>query len=213
MVKEEQRSVLKQLSRKAWGVKLIHQELTRTLGNDGYGPSQIKIWLQRFQSGDLSCDDSPGAQRPPLTLAPQLHAFLQKYLVASARAIAQHFLTIDPAVKGILQRELGMKQFSWGAELHFLSGQVAASKNSYNCHSKSGVREGSGLVDMKLETADQITKLHPYVTQKFATLNDEATKNPFADQKGLLMLQAARNFETEHFVEQCFGQAVLVSPR
>jgi hypothetical protein len=37
--------------RKGWGPEKIHQELMNTLGNDAYGLSQIKIWLQRFRTG------------------------------------------------------------------------------------------------------------------------------------------------------------------
>jgi hypothetical protein len=43
---------------------------------------------------------------------PQVEAFLQRYLFASVRTIAKHFLIIASTVKGILQRELGMRQFS-----------------------------------------------------------------------------------------------------
>jgi hypothetical protein len=46
---------------------------------------------------------------------------MQKYPFASARAIAQHFLTTVPTIKNILQRELGMRQFSRRCVPHFLS--------------------------------------------------------------------------------------------
>jgi hypothetical protein len=41
---------------------------------------------------------------------------MQKYPFASAKVIAQHFLTTVPTIKDILQRELGMRKFSrrWG---------------------------------------------------------------------------------------------------
>jgi hypothetical protein len=79
----------------------------RTLGDDSYGVSQIKIWLQKFRNGDLSCKDSARFGRPLFTLGPELEAFMQKYPFASARVIAQHFLTTVPTIKDILQRELG----------------------------------------------------------------------------------------------------------
>jgi hypothetical protein len=44
-----------------------------------------------------------------LTLRSQLAAFLQKYHFASARVLAQHFLTNMPMIKEILQRVLGLK--------------------------------------------------------------------------------------------------------
>jgi hypothetical protein len=40
-----------------------------------------------------------------LVLGPRHEAFMQKHLFASARVIAQHFLTTVPANKDILQRQ------------------------------------------------------------------------------------------------------------
>jgi hypothetical protein len=44
-----------------------------------------------------------------LDFGPQLAAFLQKYPFASARVLAQHFLTSVPTIMEIRQRELGLK--------------------------------------------------------------------------------------------------------
>jgi hypothetical protein len=103
---------MKFLRLKDWGAKRIHEELMSTLGDDSYAVSQIKIWLQKFRNGDLSCKDSPRSGRPLLTLRSQLEAFMQKYPFASARVITQHFLKTVPTIKNILQRELGMRTFS-----------------------------------------------------------------------------------------------------
>jgi transposase len=121
MEKEEQRFVMKFLWLKGWGTKRIDEELMSTLGGDSYGVSQIKIWLQKFRNGDLSCKDSPRSGRPLLTLGPQLEAFMQKYPFASARVITQHFFTTVPMINEIIQRELGMKKFSRRWVPHFLS--------------------------------------------------------------------------------------------
>jgi hypothetical protein len=43
------------------GIEKIHQELMSMPGDDAYGLSQIKIWLQRFGTGDLLCCDLPRA--------------------------------------------------------------------------------------------------------------------------------------------------------
>jgi hypothetical protein len=59
MEKEEQRFVMEFLWLKGWDAKRIHEELMGTLGDDSYTVSQIKIWLQKFRNGDLSCRDSP----------------------------------------------------------------------------------------------------------------------------------------------------------
>jgi hypothetical protein len=53
MEKEEQRFMMKFLWLKDWGAKRIHNELMSTLGDDSYGVSQIKIWLQKFRNSDL----------------------------------------------------------------------------------------------------------------------------------------------------------------
>jgi hypothetical protein len=121
MEKEEQRFVMKFLWLKGWGAKRIYEELMSTLGNDSYRVSQIKIWLQKFRNGDLSCKKSPRSGRHLLTLGLQLEAFKQKCPFARARVIAQHFLTTVPTNKDILQRELGMRKFSWRWMPHFLS--------------------------------------------------------------------------------------------
>jgi hypothetical protein len=70
MEKEEQRFVMKFLWLKGWGAKRIHEELMDTLGDDSYGFSQIKIWLQKFRNGDLSSKKSPRSARPLSTLGP-----------------------------------------------------------------------------------------------------------------------------------------------
>jgi hypothetical protein len=121
MEKDEQRFLIKYLWMKRWGTKRIHEELLTTFGVDPYGPPQIKIWLERFKTGDLSGQDLPRAGRPLLTIGPQLKAFLEKYPFSSSRVIAQHFLVTIPTLKEILQRELGMRQFSRQSVPHFLS--------------------------------------------------------------------------------------------
>jgi hypothetical protein len=121
MEKEERRFVKKFLWLKVWGAKRISEELMGTLGDDSYRVFQIKIWLQKFRNGDLSCKDSPRSGRPFLPLGPQLEPFMQKYPFASARRIAQHFLTTVPTIEDILQRELGMRKFARRSVPHFLS--------------------------------------------------------------------------------------------
>jgi hypothetical protein len=119
MEKEEQRFVMKFLWLEGWGAKRIHEELMNILGDDSYRVSQIKIWLQKFRSGDLSCKDSPRSGRPLLTLESQLEVFMQKYPFTSARVIARHFLTMVPTIKDILQRELGVKKILAGPGASF----------------------------------------------------------------------------------------------
>jgi hypothetical protein len=96
---------------KVWGSKEIDQELMSTLGDDAHGLFQIKIWLHRFRTEDLSCSDIPLARRPLLTLGPQVEVFLQKHPLANARIIAKHFLTTASTVEENFQRELGMRKF------------------------------------------------------------------------------------------------------
>jgi transposase len=109
MENDEQRFSITYFWMKNWGSKKIHQGLVTGLGTDAHGRFQIKIWIQKFRNGHLSCQDTPGTGRPPLTLGGQLKAFLQKCPFASARVLAQHFLTTVPTVKEVLQRKLGLK--------------------------------------------------------------------------------------------------------
>jgi hypothetical protein len=65
-----------------------------------------------------------------LTIRPQLAAILQKYSFASARVLAQHFLTSVPTIEEILQRELELKKFSrrWVPHFLFSTQKIADSK-------------------------------------------------------------------------------------
>jgi hypothetical protein len=92
-----------------------------TVGENTYGMPQIKIWFQRFRTGDLSYSGLPRAGGPPLTLGPQVEPFLQKYPFVSARIIAKHFLGTASTVKEVVPRELGMRRFSWRWVFHSLS--------------------------------------------------------------------------------------------
>jgi hypothetical protein len=121
MEKERQKFVMKFLWLKGWCAKRTHEELMNTLGDNSYGVSQIKSWLQKFRNGDLSYKDSLRSGRPLLTLGLRLEVFMQKYPFTSARVIAQHFLTTVPTIKDILQKELGMRKCSRCWVPHFLS--------------------------------------------------------------------------------------------
>jgi transposase len=126
MEKEEWRFVTRYFWMKDWGAKGIHQDPVTTLGEDAYAVSQIKIWLRKFRSGDLSCKDVRRSGRPPLTLGPQLRTFLEKYPFASARGIAQHFFPTVPTIKDIIHRDFGMKN-SPARVRYFLSSEGCSS--------------------------------------------------------------------------------------
>jgi hypothetical protein len=70
MAKEAQRFLIKCFWMKNWGSKKIHQELVTKLRADVYGRTKIKIWLEKSRKGQLSCQDVPRTERPPLTLGP-----------------------------------------------------------------------------------------------------------------------------------------------
>jgi hypothetical protein len=76
MEEKEQRFLIKYFWMKTWTSKKIHPELVATLGADGYGRSQVKIWPQKFRNGDLYYKDAPRPGRPALTMGPQLVVFL-----------------------------------------------------------------------------------------------------------------------------------------
>jgi hypothetical protein len=96
MEKEEQRFLIKYFWMENWRSKKVYQEFVATLGADAYGRSQIKIWLQKFRNGDLSCKDAPPTERPPLTLGSQFAAFLQMHPFVNTRVLLQHFPTSVP---------------------------------------------------------------------------------------------------------------------
>jgi hypothetical protein len=104
---EEQRFVVKFLWLKGWESKTIHQEPISTFRDYAHRMSQIKIWLQRFRTEDLSCNDLTRAGPLPLTLGPQVEAFLQRYPFASARIIAKHFVTTVFPVKKFFRENWG----------------------------------------------------------------------------------------------------------
>jgi hypothetical protein len=114
------------------------QNLMSTLGNDDYGLSQIKIGLQRLRNGNLSCIDLPHAGRPPLTLGPQVEAFL--HFSKSILWKCPHNREALPDSCFYCQRnsseriEMGMKKFSRRWVPHSLSdvqkvARVEAAKN------------------------------------------------------------------------------------
>jgi hypothetical protein len=132
------------------GIEKIHQDLISTLGDNACGLSHIRIWLQRFRTGDLSWSDLPHAGRPPLTLGPQVEAFLQKCLFASARIIAKHFLTTTSTVKEILQRKLRMGKFSRRWVPHSLGdaqkiARVEAAKEMLRISQESEINDFDGI--------------------------------------------------------------------
>ena len=57
MDNREQRIVIKYFFLKGWGYKKITTELTDTLEDDALSMSTIQRWVNRFKSGDLSCND------------------------------------------------------------------------------------------------------------------------------------------------------------
>jgi hypothetical protein len=67
---------------KNWGSKEIHPELMTTLGADAYRRSQIKIWIQKFRNGDLSCKDPLRTKRPRVTLDRNLRHFFKSILLS-----------------------------------------------------------------------------------------------------------------------------------
>jgi hypothetical protein len=106
-----------------------------TFGADACDRSQTKIWLQKFKSGDVFSQDALRIGRPPLTLGPQLAAFVQNCLCASRHRLAQHFLTNLPMITKILPRD-GIEKFSLRRMPHLLSSSKTplVLKHQQKCH-------------------------------------------------------------------------------
>jgi hypothetical protein len=101
---------------------ILLNKLDSTWDRDGRIRSVIKPLSADHSRFHIHMPSSVKTQRGPLTLGPQVEAFLQKCPVASARIIAKHFLTTSSTVKEILQRELAMRKFSRRRVYHSLSG-------------------------------------------------------------------------------------------
>jgi hypothetical protein len=62
-------------------MKRIHEELLSTLGADSSVQLHIEIWLTKFKTTDLSCQDVSRAERTLLTIGRQLKVFQEKYII------------------------------------------------------------------------------------------------------------------------------------
>jgi hypothetical protein len=61
--------------------KKIHLALTATLGDDAYGLSQIKVWLQGFRNDNCSAIDPQRGGQPSMALESQFEAFIRNILL------------------------------------------------------------------------------------------------------------------------------------
>jgi hypothetical protein len=120
MEKQEQRFLIKYFWVKK-GAQKIHQEFVITLRTDAYGWSQIKIWLQKFRNGDSPCKDVPRTGRPFLTLSPNLRHFFKSIILPVPEYLCSTSWLACPAIREVLQRELGLIKFYRRWVLHFLS--------------------------------------------------------------------------------------------
>jgi hypothetical protein len=80
----------------------------------------IQIWFHKFRNGDLSYKVSITPSDHP-DFGPQLETFRQNYPFPNAPAIAHRFLAIVLIINDILQKRLGMKNFSRCLVPHFRS--------------------------------------------------------------------------------------------
>jgi hypothetical protein len=61
---EQQRFIIKYFWMTGWDVNKIKTEFQETLGAEALGRSQIKVWLARFEEGDIAGE--PNLRRPKL---------------------------------------------------------------------------------------------------------------------------------------------------
>jgi hypothetical protein len=61
-------------------IENIHQELMSILADNVYGLSQIKIWLQRSRTGNLSCRGLSCAGQSSLTMGLQVDVEAEAFL-------------------------------------------------------------------------------------------------------------------------------------
>jgi hypothetical protein len=108
----EQRVMAKYVFLKGHWSKLIYKEIVSTLQDNAMSLSVAKNCLRRFKSGDVSCGDEERPGRPLISLDPALQRFLNKFPFANARVMAGHFSVNRATIKGILDRELGLREFT-----------------------------------------------------------------------------------------------------
>jgi hypothetical protein len=126
MEKSEQRVVIKFLWIKWLGARCIHIQLSGNLGDDRSSPAAIECWLARFREGDLSYPDHSRSDRPEIDFSECWRAYPDKFPFTSANMMSRHFRIARGTIMEILQRDLGLKNFShrWVGN-HFNSSQKA----------------------------------------------------------------------------------------
>lgn len=111
MDNREQRIVIKYFFLKGWGYKKITTELTDTLEDDALSMSTIQRWVNRFKSGDLSCNDLEREGRPNLDISDTISAILQDEPYSTAKSIASRLCCSVPTVIFNLTDVLHLKRF------------------------------------------------------------------------------------------------------
>jgi hypothetical protein len=91
------------------GARRIYTELSRVIGDACDSPAPVEHWLVRFREGKRSCADRSRSGRPVSDISECLHAFLDKFLLASVNMMSKHFRTARGTIMEVLQRDLGLK--------------------------------------------------------------------------------------------------------
>jgi hypothetical protein len=112
MEKHEQRFVIKVFPMRGLAPSAIYQELQHTLGSTAYSEDSVEKWVRRFVSGDRSCADLPGAERPWTDLSEPLIKFPNDFPFATARMVSRQFSAHPTTIKQIPRRDLGLKKFA-----------------------------------------------------------------------------------------------------
>mgnify|MGYP001073832873 CR=1 FL=1 len=111
MENHEQRIVIKFFYLKGLGYKKTHQELEEVLHESAISLSTVKRWIQRFKSGDLTCQDLERSGRPQIDLSESILAILNDFPFASAKYISKRLYCSTNTIISNLENNLGYKRF------------------------------------------------------------------------------------------------------
>jgi transposase len=107
----EERFIVRYFFLKGLGNKRISAELHSTLHSSAIPNSTVKRWINKFETGDLSCDEYARPGRRTKILGQVLQKFLERYPFARAKVISRHFRISAATLKEILGREPGLNKF------------------------------------------------------------------------------------------------------
>jgi hypothetical protein len=112
MDRHEQRCAIKFLLLQGKRHKAVHRERTTVLAKETVSIETVKHWCRRFKDGDFSVAGHERPGRPPSGLSNVIIRYLNDEPFLSARALPKCLATDHQAIKAVLGRDMGLRQFT-----------------------------------------------------------------------------------------------------